>query len=297
MAENSKEDEIPLQEHSYWNKESKELRTAIYDDWKRKAVNDAKFRACDQHVDYPTFANLVSVAHLKPVVRKTPGEEFEDEERPAHIYKGTSAPAWSFDSAGTEKPANEEDAADGLPALLGLRKPGSNRTAQERITDDEFAKNWRRLNKDVFLQMAFLTGINPANYPEIFKVELPPNLLADILATICTCFRAEENARDHPDRQRLLRAACARDVDESWAVRMLEAMTKCGRFSLAIGFVGVKTRAMVRALIAHLVDSDWCKSEPAKKENSTSSQPSRLSRIQNIVALYRLQPDQRKLLN
>jgi hypothetical protein len=143
----------------------------------------------------------------------------------------------------------------------------------------------------VFLQMTFLTGIDPADYPEIFKVELPPNLLADILATICTCFRAEENARERPDRQRLLRAACVRDVDENWTVRMLEAMAECGRFSLAIGFVGEKTRAMVRALISHLIDSDWCKTEPDKVEDS---KPSRLSRIKNIAALYRLQVERKK---
>lgn len=60
MAENTKEDDITFPKH-LWDKESKELRTAIYDDWKRKAINDAKFRAVEQHVDYPTFANLVRI--------------------------------------------------------------------------------------------------------------------------------------------------------------------------------------------------------------------------------------------
>lgn len=227
------------------------------------------------------------MAHLKPVERKTPGQEDELE----HIYKGT-APAWSFDPAGTNKSFNSEDgnedAVDGLPALLGLQKPGID---LGKITDDVFAKHWRRLNKDVFLQMAFLTSIEPAEFSEIFKIEMPPNLLADILATICTCFRAEENAREDPERQRLLRAACAREVDENWTVRMLETMTECGRFSLAIGFVGEKTRAMVRALLAHLLSSDWCKNSDNAKDSK--AQPSPLSRIQNINALYRLQSDRK----
>jgi len=229
----------------------------------------------------------VSVAHLKPVERRNPGEV--DEERMKHIYQG-AAPAWSFNPAGTNEMDGNED---GLPALLGLRKPGSDDLgARTKITDDVFAKHWRHLNKDVFLQMAFLTSLDPANFAEIFKVELPPNLLADILATVCTCFRAEENAREDPERQRLLRAACARDVSENWTVRMLEAMTECGRFSLAIGFIGEKTRAMVRALLTHLVESDWCKNYDDANEDNP--QPSPLSRIQNITTLYKLQIDRKK---
>ena len=48
-------------------KRSKELQTAAYDDWKHKAVDDAKKRAVAQYVDYDTFKNMVSVAHLKPI--------------------------------------------------------------------------------------------------------------------------------------------------------------------------------------------------------------------------------------
>jgi len=46
-------------EHEVWEKKSKELEAAISDDWKRKAIDDAKKRAAAQGVDYPTFANLV----------------------------------------------------------------------------------------------------------------------------------------------------------------------------------------------------------------------------------------------
>ena len=53
-----KDDYITFPEHM-WDKQTKELRSAIYDDWKRKAINDAKFRAVEQNVDYSTFANLV----------------------------------------------------------------------------------------------------------------------------------------------------------------------------------------------------------------------------------------------
>lgn len=50
---------IGEEEHGVWEKRSKELEAAIFDDWKRKAIDDAKKRAAAQGVDYPTFANLV----------------------------------------------------------------------------------------------------------------------------------------------------------------------------------------------------------------------------------------------
>lgn len=48
-------------------KRSKELENAVYDDWKRKAVDSAKKRAVAQFVDYDSFKNMVLVAHLKPI--------------------------------------------------------------------------------------------------------------------------------------------------------------------------------------------------------------------------------------
>lgn len=46
---------------------SKDFQTPIYDEWKRKVVDEAKKRAVGQASDYETFKNLVSVAHLRPI--------------------------------------------------------------------------------------------------------------------------------------------------------------------------------------------------------------------------------------
>jgi hypothetical protein len=73
MAEGSKDVEITFPKH-VWDKESKELRTAIYDDWKRKAINDAKFRAVEQNVDYPTFANLVWLWNSRCALTRVGGQ-------------------------------------------------------------------------------------------------------------------------------------------------------------------------------------------------------------------------------
>ncbi|XP_073388659.1 dynein axonemal assembly factor 19 homolog isoform X2 [Physcomitrium patens] len=280
-----------------WNKETKELRNAIHDDWKRKAIDSAKKRAAAAHVDYPTFANLVSVAHLKPVERKMSGQE--DGETPEHFYRGT-APSWTFDPAGTNKSSNLDDGnaqtADEPPTSLGLQRPRRQLGGREKITDhDVFAKEWRLLNKDTLSQMAFLTGIDSDHYPEIFKVELPPNLLADILATIYTFVKTEKNAAGSPERQQLLRAAFNKAVDEDWIVRMLEEMTKCGRFSLVIGCIGATTHAMIRELISHLNESDWCKT--SYEAEDSKRQPSPVSRIHNIASLYRVQIDRQNCMS
>lgn len=52
-------------------KAPKDLKDAFYDDWKRKAVDSAKKRAVAQHVDYDTFKNMVSVAHLRAIGEKS----------------------------------------------------------------------------------------------------------------------------------------------------------------------------------------------------------------------------------
>lgn len=46
---------------------SSDLENAVYDDWKRQAVDSAKKRAVSQFADYDTFKNMVSVAHLRPI--------------------------------------------------------------------------------------------------------------------------------------------------------------------------------------------------------------------------------------
>lgn len=51
-------------------KRSTELANAVYDDWKRKAIDTAKKRAAAQFADYESFKNMVLTAHLKPLGEK-----------------------------------------------------------------------------------------------------------------------------------------------------------------------------------------------------------------------------------
>ena len=47
-------------------KRSKDFATAVYDDWKRKAIDSAKKRAVAQFVDYETFKRLFNLFPRRP---------------------------------------------------------------------------------------------------------------------------------------------------------------------------------------------------------------------------------------
>lgn len=237
----------------------------------------------------------VSVAHLKPITPKLP--EQGDGEELQYIYNGT-APAWSFDSTGINNSLesnNNENKKDIFLESSGEKEKNHNnlidfqKLQKSKITNDVFTKHWRHFNRNVLLQMAYLTSLDPSDFLDIFKVELPPNTLVDILGTICTCLRVEKNEQEELDHQILLRKVCGRDIDENWTMKMLEVLTKCGRFSLSLRFVGEKTRAMIRELLDQLIQSDWCKNGDG--ENVARIQQTRFLKIQNLARLYKVNID------
>lgn len=57
------------------------------------------------------------------------------------------------------------------------------------ISRDVFVKKWRQLNKNMSLQMEVLCTLRPCEFERIFKVEIPPFMLAEILETTSTCFQ------------------------------------------------------------------------------------------------------------
>ncbi|KAK9823139.1 hypothetical protein WJX72_000544 [[Myrmecia] bisecta] len=81
-------------------KTSKELATALQDDFRRQATDLAKKRAVAQHVDYDTFKNMVAVAHLRPL------------QAPQLQPTGpTRCPGWEFAADGTLALAADTGAA------------------------------------------------------------------------------------------------------------------------------------------------------------------------------------------
>lgn len=79
------------------------------------------------------------------------------------------------------------------------------------------------------------------------------------------------------------KTSCNQRIDEEWVVGMLESLTKCGRFSLAIGLLGGKIRAMVQSLIERIYESPWrCGSNPGGSKDT----PPQFSRFQALKKLY-----------
>lgn len=77
--------------------------------------------------------------------------------------------------------------------------------------------------------------------------------------------------------------SCNQRVDEEWVVGMLESLTKCGRFSLAVGLLGGQIRGMVQSLIKRIYESPWwCKSNP----DGSKDTPPHFSRLQVLEKLY-----------
>lgn len=60
------------------------------------------------------------------------------------------------------------------------------------ISRDMFVKKWRQLNKNTSLQMEVLCTFRPCEFERIFKVEIPPFMLANILETMSTCFQVPD---------------------------------------------------------------------------------------------------------
>jgi len=133
-------------------KTSKDLQNAIYDDFKRKVVDDAKKRAVAQHVDYETFKNMVSVAHLRPL--HAPSIK--------HQTDKSMAPAWQFAADGTRQSASEQEAlvSSSLPSAAPETTPS---------TSADFEREWRRSCKTDYDKYKYLRLCGPTVLRRIFK--------------------------------------------------------------------------------------------------------------------------------
>jgi len=127
---------------------SKELDNAIEDDRKYKEVDCAKKRAVAQRVDYDTFKNMVSVAHLKPL------------QAPDEVVRVRGAPAWRFNSMGQDE-GNEVNERT-------IQNYGNVPTEQPS-TSAEFERVWRRCCKTNSERYAFIKFCSLDTLAKIFK--------------------------------------------------------------------------------------------------------------------------------
>ncbi|XP_024542438.1 coiled-coil domain-containing protein 103 homolog [Selaginella moellendorffii] len=224
-------------------KHSKTLSTSIEDDKYRRQVDAAKKRAAAQNVDYPTFAAMVSAAHLQPVDRKRLAEPRADTKR--------TAPAWSFSSsgsllkaddvrsqAGTEAPIlSKRDVLESLEKLKSFVRGTGNAdvppTAARTVgpmTQDAFRKSWRSLSTEPpDKRLEFLANVGP--FPRIFRVEVPPDILTGVLGTLLDALGETQGPGG-----------------VSAVVKILESISKCSRFAITMKLMGQRNRAVVDRL-------------------------------------------------
>uniref|UniRef100_A0A7S1X9I0 Dynein attachment factor N-terminal domain-containing protein n=1 Tax=Tetraselmis chuii TaxID=63592 RepID=A0A7S1X9I0_9CHLO len=208
-------------------KTSKELQNAIYDDFKRKVQDEAKKRAVSQHVDYDTFKNMVSVAHLRPLHAPCVQATAVD----------AMAPAWQFAADGTRQRNDETTSVNvELSSALPTAAPA---------TSGDFQREWRRSCKTEEDKYKYLRLCGPATLRAIFKVEVGADLLGDMLQVIDAAWLTFASfAEDTSEGSALAEAA--------FVVSVLMALSDAGRFALTIRLLGAKAKESMRQLFHNI---------------------------------------------
>ncbi|QDZ18392.1 putative dynein attachment factor [Chloropicon primus] len=195
---------------------SKELDNAIEDDRRYKQVDSAKKRAVAQRVDYDTFKNLVSVAHLKPL------------QAPDEIVRVKGAPAWRFNSSGVtegkgkgERPIPQEE--------------GSFIPAEQPNTSASFERTWKKSCRTSEERYAYIKFCALDTLAQIFKVELNSALLSSILEVMHEQFLVKDS-REKADQ----------------VCDILVCLAKSGRFSLTIRLLGKKHKQCLTEIMDQL---------------------------------------------
>ncbi|MEW5303826.1 MAG: hypothetical protein WDW36_006480 [Sanguina aurantia] len=204
-------------------KTSKDLANAAYDDFKRKAIDEAKKRAVGQHVDYETFKNMVLVAHLKPLSAQVAPRI------------DASLPSWSFSADGTRTQLQHTVAVPGAAAMP--RTPPA--------TSGDFSREWRKCPApDPRYQYIKLCG--PALLQSLFKVEINVLLLKELIAVLEACWLGHAGAAEDESHD----GGALREAH--FVVQVLTAFTSAGRFSLTTKLLGSSSKPVLSSLFDSL---------------------------------------------
>ncbi|GBF93625.1 hypothetical protein Rsub_06347 [Raphidocelis subcapitata] len=197
-----------------------DLRDAIVEEQRRKAVDDAKKRAVAQHVDYDTFRNMA-----RPML-----------------------PAWRLDAEGRQLPdggaSKERQPPDA--AAVPQPPPQGRRAAAPPDTAAEFEREWRRRGSPQE-RWEYLMLTTPERLPQLFRVEMGGRLLGEVVEALESRWREGAAAAGKGSNAEPARCEAA-DV----ALRTLQALTECGRFGLASRLLSRGHKAAAVALLASL---------------------------------------------
>jgi hypothetical protein len=180
---------------------SKDFQTAIYDDWKRKAVDEAKKRACAQASDYETFKNLVSVAHLRPIGE--PSCKKGNDCSPECYMRLDMCSELGFNTAALHTDAISTPAArlgrDGqvLPFECSAPVPAVSITSDKvPSTTAEFSREWKRNRNTNRSRYDLFCQLEPSQLLKIFHIELNSMILSEIITACEDCWHGNINIVD-----------------------------------------------------------------------------------------------------
>jgi len=201
-----------------------ELSNALGADAKYWRENDAKFRAVAQRATYQQFEDIVKTSHLKPLEKtdKSPKS------------KTNSSSIWNSIAAATSrKVTNDEVSIRASTSSSQSRVPEIGKKpdiSKMPRTVVEFHNIWR--NVEISQRLGFLRDLGQSNIGKIFHVEIPPELLGDIIHTLLTF---------GPSLQ-----------EHVTVVQTLETLSLAKRFSLSIQFLSLVEKQTLGQLLEKL---------------------------------------------
>ncbi|GAX81006.1 hypothetical protein CEUSTIGMA_g8441.t1 [Chlamydomonas eustigma] len=207
---------------------SKDLANAVYDDWKRKVIDDAKKRAVSQNVDYDTFKNMVSVAHLQPI------------QAASATRQDRMLPSWQFNADGSLPEAHQMSDAAAVALKLMQQEPQDPPT-----TSGDFYREWRRNCPNPDSKYRYLRLCGPGGITSLFKVEISSEALKEIIEVLEACWLGYAGAAEEGQAGSALKEA-------GFVVQVLQSLSTAGRFSLTVKLIGSAAKKVLDSLLTQL---------------------------------------------
>ncbi|CAM9353359.1 unnamed protein product [Ectocarpus sp. 13 AM-2016] len=255
-----------------------ELSAALKEDVSRKKTDEMKKRAIHTAASYDEFRHMVSCAQLNPVTRKEM-EMLSDPKRGWQGRVGGVAPTTKvLGSTGRQKaPRQTQRSVD--TAINGGAKAGPLRAPKDHA---QFQRDWRRRCRNNGERRDYLRLVGPKNVSALFRVEMEPDVLGQVLSAVCqefpfqphridtatTATQENEERFGAPTRgdaagsaaMTANRNASADEAGATFCVEWLRALSRTGRFAVNILFLGYNEKqALARAfdlITAVLGDED-----------------------------------------
>ncbi|CAN0156195.1 unnamed protein product [Ectocarpus fasciculatus] len=158
-----------------------ELSAALKEDVSRKKTDEMKKRAIHTAASYDEFRHMVSCAQLNPVTRKEM-EMLSDPKRGWQGRVGGVAPTTKVSGSTGRQNAPRRTKRCVDTAISGGAKAGPLRAPKDHA---QFQRDWRRRCRTNCERRDYLRLIGPENVSALFRVEMEPDVLGQVLSVVC----------------------------------------------------------------------------------------------------------------